>query len=496
MDPARQRAELSQPVLELVARLVEDSRQLGVGIGPTVRTPEREAKRHEPLLRSIVEVALEPSPFLVRRLDDPRPRRPDLLELSPQLGGQPRVLEGKPRRRRGAFDERRVNCRVVDQDRDGAVGPLDPGRVALVVVGRQLGRPAGWIDVSGAVRGGEREPQGRVVHGARKGGLEITGPDAVELAYQVSDRATLKPRLKQPDEERDRQQEVRELRERPRGHREQRVGADHAGDEEGPVDDERDGARPEDRGQRPTRNRRAASPTVEDGPYDKDRQHQGAEVRDRDQAAGKPLVRPEQQRVADHPARRVRMHQTLTDREEEEPGVDGDREAPRPAGGPAIREREVDVGEDDEPQQVPHVAYGPNEGVAAVPAQEVDGTGEPHGDHQRPDPVARARVPHYEADADREQVGGELDGPGPGVAAVRVRRHEREADRPDEDGGRDHPDRDRKAGACRHRARWQSRRRGYLLGGHGRWLCSVHWADMPAIVPSRSTRHHRAGPRR
>ena len=46
--------------------------------------------------------------------------------------------------------------------------------------------------------------------------LEIAGPDAVEVAHEVGDGAALEPRLQQADQERDRQQEVRELRERAR----------------------------------------------------------------------------------------------------------------------------------------------------------------------------------------------------------------------------------------------------------------------------------------
>ena len=153
VDPAGERAKLPEAVLELSVRVVEQLRELRVRIGAPVRAPEREAEGHEPLLGPVVQVALDPPPLLVGRLDDPRPRRPDLLELGPQLGGQPLVLEGEPRRRRRALDELRVDGRVVDQDRDRAVGTLDPGDVAAIVAGGQLDRPARRVDVARRRRG-------------------------------------------------------------------------------------------------------------------------------------------------------------------------------------------------------------------------------------------------------------------------------------------------------------------------------------------------------
>ena len=43
------------------------------GLEARSQQPERERQRDEPLLGAVVEVALEPAPFLVGRLDDPRP---------------------------------------------------------------------------------------------------------------------------------------------------------------------------------------------------------------------------------------------------------------------------------------------------------------------------------------------------------------------------------------------------------------------------------------
>ena len=58
--------------------------------------PQREPDRDEPLLGTVVQVPLEPSPLLVARRDDPRPRGLDLVELAPQRDAQARDLDRQP----------------------------------------------------------------------------------------------------------------------------------------------------------------------------------------------------------------------------------------------------------------------------------------------------------------------------------------------------------------------------------------------------------------
>ena len=69
------------------------------------REAKRERERDEPLLRAVVEVALEPPPLGVARLDDARPRRAQLLELRAHLGLQALVLEREPGRGGDLVDE-------------------------------------------------------------------------------------------------------------------------------------------------------------------------------------------------------------------------------------------------------------------------------------------------------------------------------------------------------------------------------------------------------
>ena len=80
MDPAGELAELLQPEGELLARAVQELvGSAGVVRELRLRHSERERERDEPLLRAVVEVALEPAPLCVARLDDAGARRGQLL---------------------------------------------------------------------------------------------------------------------------------------------------------------------------------------------------------------------------------------------------------------------------------------------------------------------------------------------------------------------------------------------------------------------------------
>ena len=63
-------------------------------LGP--QQPQREREHHEPLLGAVVEVALEPPPLGIARLDGARARGAQLLEPRPRLRLQPLVVEREP----------------------------------------------------------------------------------------------------------------------------------------------------------------------------------------------------------------------------------------------------------------------------------------------------------------------------------------------------------------------------------------------------------------
>ena len=110
------------------------------------RVLEGQADGHEPLLRAIVEVALEAASLVLAGLHDAGPRGVHRLPLRLQRRVQALVLDGQSEHGHDRTDE----CRVLAQDRvvdDGRQRPavvLEHGhRVVAVLDGRSLsdGRP-------------------------------------------------------------------------------------------------------------------------------------------------------------------------------------------------------------------------------------------------------------------------------------------------------------------------------------------------------------------
>ena len=98
VDPARKLAQLPQRAA--APRASVSSRSAGrLGVPPTrdLEQLQRHADAEEPLLRAVVEIALEAPPLLVARSHDARPRLAQLQQLRPQLGLQPLVLERQAR---------------------------------------------------------------------------------------------------------------------------------------------------------------------------------------------------------------------------------------------------------------------------------------------------------------------------------------------------------------------------------------------------------------
>ena len=125
VDPPREASDFADRGLELGRRLIEQLRLAGRAL---LGDLEPHGQGHEPLLGAVVEIALDPASFRVGRLDDPQPRRPDLLELGPDLGRQPLVLERQPGGVPDRFDEARIldlDRRVVDEDAEELVVTLE-----------------------------------------------------------------------------------------------------------------------------------------------------------------------------------------------------------------------------------------------------------------------------------------------------------------------------------------------------------------------------------
>jgi hypothetical protein len=143
VDAARELAELVKRLLQLLLGIREQfvgaRRPLGkLGAGEL----EGEAECEEALLRSVVEVALEPTSLCVAGGDDPGPRCSHLFELRAQLGMQSLVLERQARRGRyrvhelGLLRERRV----VDEHGYGPLIPIDDCGATSAHLRRNLDR--------------------------------------------------------------------------------------------------------------------------------------------------------------------------------------------------------------------------------------------------------------------------------------------------------------------------------------------------------------------
>ena len=112
-----------------------------------LRVADRQPEGHEPLLRAVVQVALQPTAFGLARGDDPRPRRLDLGELHADLHPQARDLHGEPRgaqdavQRVGTIEERGIVQQQPELEvaaPDGRAGPppvLVARRLAQAAVG-------------------------------------------------------------------------------------------------------------------------------------------------------------------------------------------------------------------------------------------------------------------------------------------------------------------------------------------------------------------------
>ena len=86
MDPARELAQRLGRLAEIVQRRVEQLGDLAVGpVDLRPRHAQVQRQLDEPLLRPVVQIALESLPRGVGGLHDPRARRPQ-LRLAPPSG--------------------------------------------------------------------------------------------------------------------------------------------------------------------------------------------------------------------------------------------------------------------------------------------------------------------------------------------------------------------------------------------------------------------------
>jgi hypothetical protein len=99
VEPARELAQLLDRASDLRHSLVEQPDcAVRAGTELVLRMAKRQPDRHQPLLRAVVEIALDPAALRIAGRDDPRARGLDLLELPAQLDPQPHDLDREPGR--------------------------------------------------------------------------------------------------------------------------------------------------------------------------------------------------------------------------------------------------------------------------------------------------------------------------------------------------------------------------------------------------------------
>ena len=142
--------------------------RIGVELAP--RHAELQRERDEPLLSAVVQVALQPAPLAHRHLDEPGPRRLELLDPRAELGLEALVLELQRRRGRRRAHEARVVAQrgVVDDGADALAVALDLGDRAAGAVGGELDAMALVGDVVAGRLAPVDELERRVAEGVRE----------------------------------------------------------------------------------------------------------------------------------------------------------------------------------------------------------------------------------------------------------------------------------------------------------------------------------------
>ena len=120
MEAARELAQLLERQVELLGGAVRGSARASRGLPRLelrAREPQGQRERDEPLLRTVVEVALELAPLLVAGLDDAGARR---LQVLARLRARDRERDELAEAHQPRLAVRRE--RLARRDRDGAPG--------------------------------------------------------------------------------------------------------------------------------------------------------------------------------------------------------------------------------------------------------------------------------------------------------------------------------------------------------------------------------------
>ena len=210
--PLRQFADLADRSLGLGAGRVQlredrrDRRPRPVA----AKQLQRDLERHEPLLRPVVEVSLDPSSFRVLRLDEPGARCADRIELRADLGLEPLVLDRQADRRDGGRDEPRIVAqRWVIGDREHRARPsfsMIRAARSAPSVGGSVTCPR-RVEVVAAVAIPAKDRERRIAQRIAQRVLEDAGRgQSFELDDESGDPATCRIVPQDPDQQGDRDQ--------------------------------------------------------------------------------------------------------------------------------------------------------------------------------------------------------------------------------------------------------------------------------------------------
>jgi hypothetical protein len=154
-----------------------------------------------------VQVALEPAPFGIARLDDAGARAPELLESGTQVGLEPRVVERDARGGAHGADQLRLVAQrgVVDERRHAAPAAVHARRHPPAAIRGQLDRAAVGAHVCGVLGNPVGEVERAVAEGASDRLADRLGRSRFpQLDEQIADPPPREPRAQDADQERDR----------------------------------------------------------------------------------------------------------------------------------------------------------------------------------------------------------------------------------------------------------------------------------------------------
>ena len=166
--------------------IVEVVGECGVAIRPrpSADHAQVDGDRHELLLRPVVEVAFEPGPGVISRLDDPQPRFPHVLKGVLESVPESLVVDREAEGGRDAVEQAGVlgESHVMVDHRERALARVDleeGAAAAAVAVGGGVGRLPARIEVPAGRLVPPEHAQGLVVEGAGEALLPDHPVDAV-----------------------------------------------------------------------------------------------------------------------------------------------------------------------------------------------------------------------------------------------------------------------------------------------------------------------------